>query len=265
MAAGLPKTTDGEIHNTLLLRRAWAGEPIAARRSRSRKRWSSLVSCTLLMSLCSLAVSSQLYPAPSLNPLTVSLPLLANQLAYAHGTSIVCFGDSLTQGVGASPGHDYPSLLSKALGTSVINAGVDGDETADALKRLDTDVLAKDPRLVIVELGANDFLDNVPLNRAFANLDTIVQRIEAQGAVVVLVGPAPSPLSNALQKDYDRIIQKHPIAYIPNILDGIFTNRRFKSGDHLHPNDQGYALIAERIRRVIEPLLTSRKPSPPAP
>ncbi|MBI3118467.1 MAG: hypothetical protein HYZ00_07260, partial [Candidatus Hydrogenedentes bacterium] len=73
-------------------------------------------------------------------------------------TAIVCFGDSITHGYGASPGRDYPARLAELLGTPVINAGVDGDTTASALKRLEEDVLIEEPRLVIVELGGNDFL-----------------------------------------------------------------------------------------------------------
>jgi len=141
------------------------------------------------------------------------------------------------------------------LGTAVINAGVDGDETADALKRLESDVLAKDPRMVIVELGVNDFIDGQPLTRAFANLEEITRRIEEQGAQVVLVGMAPGPLGDALQPRYETLIHKYHVAFVPKVLEDLWGNPHVMSGDHLHPNDAGYALIAERIQRVVEPLL----------
>ena len=80
----------------------------------------------------------------------------------AQGSTIICFGDSLTRGLGAAPGHDYPSLLAEALGRDVINAGVNGDTTRDALQRLTADVLARTPQLVIVQFGGNDFLRKVP-------------------------------------------------------------------------------------------------------
>ncbi len=173
----------------------------------------------------------------------------------SHGTSVICLGDSLTQGVGASLGHDYPTLLSQALGMPVINAGVDGDETTDALRRLEADVLAKDPKLVVVELGANDFMNGRPLKKAFENLDEIVRQIEAHGAMVVVVGIPPGPIGDTLQRGYDRIIQKHHVAFVPKILDGIFANPRLQNADHLHPNDAGYALMAERIRQTVIPLV----------
>src|SRR5437763_9915919 len=81
----------------------------------------------------------------------------------SHGSNIIAFGDSLTAGYGANPGEDYPSRLSSMIGVTIMNAGVSGDTTDTALARIDTDVLARDPRLVIVGLGGNDFLRGVPI------------------------------------------------------------------------------------------------------
>ena len=173
----------------------------------------------------------------------------------SKGSSIICLGDSLTQGIGASPNHDFPNLLSKKLGVPIINAGVDGDETGDALNRLESDVLAKDPKLVIVELGANDFMDGQSLQKTFKNLDEIVRRIEVQGAMVVVVGIPPGFLGDTLQRDYNRIIQKYHAAFVPKVLEGILSNPRLQSADNLHPNDAGYALIAQRIQEVVTPLV----------
>src|SRR6186713_2422304 len=69
------------------------------------------------------------------------------------GDTIVCFGDSLTEGVGAEPGDAYPTVLSRLLGMRVLNAGRRGDTTAQALARIHGSVLSQDPRLVILLLG----------------------------------------------------------------------------------------------------------------
>jgi len=172
----------------------------------------------------------------------------------SRGTTIICFGDSLTQGVGASPEHDYPSLLAKALGREVLNAGRSGETTQEALKRLDADVLSRDPKLVIVEFGGNDFLHQLPRAETFANLDEIVRRIQDRGAMVVLVGIQPGLFGDATHSDYQRIARKRHAAFIPNILDGILTDPQLKS-DELHPNDAGYEKIAQRIEQVVTPLL----------
>ncbi len=239
MAAGLPKTC--QQVGTILLP-SFQGWP----RGLQHLFYYSIC----LISLCSFTHPEQLY--------SFSTPPLATveiAIRIPSGVNIICFGDSLTQGVGASRGHDYPSLLSQAMGTAVINAGADGDETSDALKRLESDVLFKDPRMVIVELGANDFLDGQPLEQAFENLDQIVRRIEERGAMVVLVGVAPGPLGDALQPYYNAIINKYHVVFVPKVLDEIVTNPSLLSSDYLHPNDQGYKLIAERIQRVVNPLL----------
>src|SRR5262245_33920455 len=87
----------------------------------------------------------------------------------SRGTGIIAFGDSLTAGYGAAAGEDYPSRLSSMIGTPVANAGVSGDTTESALARIDADVLARNPRIVIVGLGGNDFLQNVPISVTEAN------------------------------------------------------------------------------------------------
>ena len=103
------------------------------------------------------------------------------------GESIVAFGDSLVAGQGAGPGQDFVSVLSTRLGIPVINAGRNGDTTSAALARLDRDVLAWNPRIVIVLLGGNDFLRRVPGEETFGNLGTIVADIRRHGSAVVLV------------------------------------------------------------------------------
>src|SRR5438477_6779790 len=90
----------------------------------------------------------------------------------SRGANIVAFGDSLTAGYGAGAGEDYPSRLSALIGTPVVNAGVSGDTTEGALARVDADVLARSPRMVIVGLGGNDFLQSVPIGVTETNLRT---------------------------------------------------------------------------------------------
>ncbi len=173
------------------------------------------------------------------------------------GTTIICFGDSLTEGVGASPGQDYPSLLSRGLGREVINAGVAGETTRDGLKRLDRDVLERNPLLVIVEFGGNDFLQQISKAEIFANLDEMIRRIQERGAMVMLVGVQPGLWGDAARADFRRIAKAHRAAFLPNILEGILTDSALKS-DTLHPNDAGYERIAERILKVVKPLLEGR-------
>lgn len=168
--------------------------------------------------------------------------------------TIVAFGDSLTAGTGASPGMDYPAQLSRLMGVPIVNRGVSGDTTADALARIERDVLALHPGIVIVILGGNDFLRHVDAAVAERNLAEIIERLQAEGAVVVLGeirGVFPMGDYGTL---YRRLARKYGAVLVPDILNDILTRPSRKS-DPIHPNDEGYGIIAQRIAAAIKPLL----------
>ena len=123
----------------------------------------------------------------------------------SRGTNIIAFGDSLTAGYGAGEGEDYPSKLTAISGIAVINAGRSGDTTESALRRLDEDVLDRDPRIVIVGLGGNDYLRGEPIASTEANLRTIVKKVQERGAMVVLLGFRFPSLNANYQEMYERV------------------------------------------------------------
>lgn len=174
--------------------------------------------------------------------------------ADSRGTSVIAFGDSLTAGYGAPAGEDYPTQLASAIGREVVNAGVSGDTTDAALARLERDVLARDPKMVIVGLGGNDFLRSMPIDAAERNLRTIVRHIHDRGAMVVLLG-FEFPSLNANWGDmYERIAEEEECLLVADVMDGILLDASLKS-DEIHPNAKGYALMAERIRPSVVRLL----------
>ncbi|MFH1360513.1 MAG: GDSL-type esterase/lipase family protein [Candidatus Omnitrophota bacterium] len=179
-------------------------------------------------------------------------PSILNQ--NSKGKNIICFGDSLTEGVGAEPQDSYPSVLERLLDQKVINAGRRGDTTRDALKRLKQDVLNRDPRLVIVEFGANDFFQRIPKRETFTNLEKIITDIHHQGAMVALVTVKIGLLSDEYLYDFRKIAKKHKALLIPQVMKRILDNPQLKN-DGIHPNKEGYQLIAERVVEKIKPLL----------
>lgn len=172
----------------------------------------------------------------------------------SRGTEIICFGDSLTAGLGAAAGNDYPSRLSTSLGRPVVNAGVSGDTTADALARLERDVLSRNPRLVVVAFGGNDFIRRVPPADTFRNLDEIVRRIQEKGAMVVVAGVRSGLLGNALKKDFKKLARARRAAFVPDLLEDIWGHPALMS-DGIHPNEAGYAVMAGRVEKTVAPLL----------
>jgi acyl-CoA thioesterase I len=170
------------------------------------------------------------------------------------GESIICFGDSLTEGVGAGSVEDYPAALSGLMGVPAVNAGRRGDTTAQALARLPEAVLRHNPRLVIVLLGGNDFLRQVPRAETRANLEEIVRRIQDEGAMVAIAGMRLGLFTDEFSAIYEETAKKLGALYIPQVMRGILNDSSLRS-DPIHPNGAGYRLVAERVAGKIGPLL----------
>jgi len=168
----------------------------------------------------------------------------------AQGANIICFGDSITFGYGANPGEDYPSALRKLVKLPVINAGVDGDTTFAALERLENDVLARNPKLVIVEFCGNDFLKKISKENTVKNLTQVIERIQARGAMVALVDISAGMFFREYREAFKKIAAEKKAIFIPVILNRIITNPAMKS-DFFHPNARGYQVIAKRIYQAI--------------
>ena len=138
---------------------------------------------------------------------------------------IMALGDSLTAGYGASAGMDYPTQLAEIIGRPVINCGVSRETVAQAARRLQTDVINRHPGIVIVLLGGNDLLQQKNLDQSFADLKTLVQAIQSDGAIVVLVGLNGLTHLSSVADRYKKLASETGCLYVPNILHGILGQR----------------------------------------
>ncbi len=172
------------------------------------------------------------------------------------GSTIVAFGDSLVEGRGATPGQDFVSLLSRRLAVPIVNAGRSGDTAVAALSRLDVAVLSRNPRVVIVLLGGNDFLRRVPTSETFRSLSTIVERIRERGAAVILIGVSVGVIADPYAGEYEALARRTSSGFVPDILDDIIGHTD-RMSDSIHPNDRGYQLMADRIEPVVRDLIES--------
>lgn len=173
------------------------------------------------------------------------------------GTTIVCFGDSITAGVGAGPGESYPERLAGRLGVPVINAGVPGDTAAAGLERLDG-VLEHDPWLVIVGLGGNDLLHRIPPERTEAALDEILRRLIEARVVPLVIELEGPPMLGDLEPVFGRLEARHGVPLVEDVLDDVLLDPSLKS-DTIHPNAAGYAVLADAVADRVEPLLDARR------
>ena len=170
------------------------------------------------------------------------------------GTSIIVFGDSLAAGVGATAGNDIASHLTVALNRKVVNMGVPGDTTTDGLARVEK-LLAADPRVVIILLGGNDALKQVPIETTFSNLAQIIELVAKHVAAVVLVGEPGGLYGNQYDKAYEQLAEEYRTFYVSNILSGLIGRTQYMS-DYIHPNDAGYEIATSRILPVVREALS---------
>lgn len=163
---------------------------------------------------------------------------------------IICFGDSLTFGIGASDGMDYPSQLERMIHKPLINAGLPGDTSASALARLERDVLSQKPDIVLITLGGNDLKNGVSKDITFSNLRAIVESIQRQGAKVIIGGLKFPAGDRGFGAGYDELAVQTGSILIPNIFANIMGNPKLMS-DRIHPNNAGYTIIAKRFYEAI--------------
>ena len=115
------------------------------------------------------------------------------------GATVVILGDSLSYGTGANTGEDYPSLLAKTTGWKIINEGIPGNTSAEGLERLPALLEQDNPKVLIVELGGNDFLHHAPESETVTNLKAILALAKAKSIKTILVAiPELSPLKAAI-------------------------------------------------------------------
>ena len=189
--------------------------------------------------------------------------IAAAQLAGAE--TVVCLGDSLTEGYGVAPERSYPSLLQERLrdaghsGARVVNAGISGSTSASAVSRLRWQLKAR-PDFVILALGANDGLRGLDLAETEKNLADAITLAQAEGVQVVLAGMQIPPNYG---RDYtDRFAALFPvlarrfeIPLIPFLLEGVAAQPGLNLADGIHPNARGYERVVLNVLEVLLPLL----------
>ena len=168
--------------------------------------------------------------------------------------AIVALGDSLTAAGSAGKGQAYVNLLMRRFQVPIVNSGVAGDTVADAYKRLDRDVLAYRPTVVIVLLGGNDMLRQMDLDQSFELLAEMIRRIQDAGAMVVLVGLKGRMPYLGVGARYKRLARRTGSVLVPNIMDDIFGHRD-RMADPIHPNAKGHQIMAKRIGNALAPYL----------
>ena len=170
----------------------------------------------------------------------------------AAGATVLALGDSLTFGTGATPETSYPTVLARLTGWNVVNAGIPGDTSAQALARLPALLQEHSPQLVLVGIGGNDFLRRMSETDTRANIRRICEQALAAGAQVMLIAvPAPSAaavIAGSLSDHplYQEIADSLRLPLHANGWSTVLANAALRS-DQIHANAQGYEAFANGL------------------
>jgi acyl-CoA thioesterase-1 len=174
------------------------------------------------------------------------------EAALPAGSKVLALGDSLTAPHGIKPGEDWPTLLGQKTAWVVINAGVSGNTSAQALDRLPGLLEEHQPQLVLVSLGGNDMLRKLPQGETIANLGRMLDLVKARGAKAILLAtPRPSiagaVFNNLSPADfYADVASEKKVPLIKDALPEVLSDTALKS-DQLHPNAAGHARLGDKI------------------
>ena len=171
------------------------------------------------------------------------------------GSAVLALGDSLTEGYGARLGEDYPTQLAKITGWKVINGGVSGDTSAQALARL-PGLMKQNPKLVLVSIGGNDFLQKKPESETVANISRMIEQIQAAKVPLVLVA-IPYFTTGALigrvseHALFSDLAEKYRVPLLKGAWADILGDKDLKS-DAVHANAKGYLQFAEEMADFLQ-------------
>jgi lysophospholipase L1-like esterase len=229
------------------------------------------------------AVTPAATPGPAAEPvacnaptafLHLNRPLLRTmrRLASNQPLTVVAIGSSSTAGAGASSRDaSYPSRLALELkqrfpghDITVINAGVNGEETDNMMARFTSDVFAAHPQLILWQVGTNSVLRDRPLERHAEQLHRGIDQLKASDADVLLVDPQFSPAVIA-KSETEAMVDQIALAAKNENVDLFqrfavmrdwsevqhLTFGKFVSPDGLHMNDWGYACMAKLLGDAI--------------
>ena len=191
---------------------------------------------------------------------------LAVPQTVAGKPKIVAFGDSLTAGFGLTEKESYPYLLQEKLKSEgyeyeVINAGVSGDTSIGGLERADWVLGQENVQILILELGANDLLRRMPVDKMKRNLAQIIEKAQAKNVKVLLCGMlAPTSVGADYQREYvntfSDLADKYKVEFLPFLLENVALDKNLNQADGIHPNAEGSRIMTENVYKELKPMLS---------
>nr|WP_245955276.1 arylesterase [Kushneria indalinina] len=194
------------------------------------------------------------------------LVVLATAVAPVHAETLMVLGDSLSAARGIDRDEGWVNLLRQRLESeapdqyTVINASISGDTTAGGLERLPEALETHHPDIVLLELGGNDGLQGLPPGRMHNNLAQMIEKSQASGARVALLGILIPPnygqaYTKAFADVFPTLASEYDVPLVPFILEGVALNDDLMQDDQIHPNAQGQPIILDNIWPTVASML----------
>ena len=182
--------------------------------------------------------------------------------------NILFFGDSLTAGYGLrnAATESFPALIGQKINTerlyyTILNDGLSGDTSAGGLGRIDY-WLSRPVSVFVLELGINDIIRGIAPSATLKNLQAITDKVKARypQVKIALMGmqiPAfiHSPVAAEFSNVFYNLAKANKMSLVPFFLDGVAGKLYLNLPDRLHPNAEGYKVIADNVWPVIRKLL----------
>ena len=183
----------------------------------------------------------------------------------APARTVLVLGDSLSAAHNIATGQGWVHLLEVRLGKmvppwAVVNASISGETSLSGRNRLPALLATWRPGVVVIELGANDGLQGLPLDQLRDNLTAMVSAAQATHAKVLLLG-IELPVNygpqyrDGLRAVYAGLAKQKHVALLPFLLDGVALDPALMQADGLHPTAAGEPRVLENVWRVLRPLL----------
>ena len=172
-------------------------------------------------------------------------------------------GDSLSAEYGIARGSGWVALLASRLQKEgspweVMNASISGETTSGGLTRLPKLLSQKKPKLVIIELGANDALRGLPLAETEKNIRTMIELSKKSGAQVLLLGMRIPPnygqdYTQQFAQLFVRIAKSQQVPLVPFFLEGVAQRNDLFQADRIHPNEAAQPILFQNVWTALSP------------
>jgi len=183
------------------------------------------------------------------------------------GPVLLVVGDSLSAEYGLARGTGWVQLLADRLRTSgsdyrVVNASISGETTSGGLSRLPALLKEHRPKVVVLELGANDGLRGLPVNLMKDNLAALIRQSRATGAQVLLIGIRVPPnygreYTERFASTYAALAREFKVPLVPFLLEGFAESLDLFQSDRVHPTAQAQPRILDTVWPTLRPLLAT--------